>query len=329
MDDFTYRGAWAHGFRFVARGTVVHFLILVLIGIAAPLGVQYALAGAPIDAASSPMTSGLSMMQTLGAPVILLAIALVHILQAGSYFAALRFGFAGAGGPVGAIGFGLVAGFIATLIIAAGYLVAIFGARAISGPETVEVAVFVLLFPLILVYSLFFISQAIMAAATIIATLLFLFVYGAIQGYPELAAMAFGGSGAITVIMLVLSGLLFWLAARFSCVTAVMARGGNLNVFAAIGESWRMTSDEQGSITGYLALVGFAIGVTVIGVSLAVGFGTGGLMRGGNLGVDGTGELVLRVLFGIPLAFLSVMLPAGIYRQLSGGEEETDAGIFE
>jgi hypothetical protein len=326
MEGFSIAGAWTRGYRFVARGTGIHFLILVLIGIAAPVGLQYVIVGAPLDAASSPMTSGPAMMQAMGAPVILLAVALAHLLQAGSYFASLRFGFTGAGAPAGPVAYGLVAGFVAMLVIAAGYLVALFGVRAIAGPGTVEVAVLVLLLPLILVYSLFFISQAIMAAATILVMLVFLFIYGAIQGYPELATVAFGGSGAITVIMLLMSGLLFWLAARFSCVTALMAERGSLNVFAAIGDSWRLTWEEQWPITRYVALVGLGMALAVIGISLAVGAGTGGLMRGGDLGLDSTGDLVLRLLFGIPLAFLSVMVPAGIYRQLVG--EETQADIF-
>ena len=328
MNDFTWGGAWSQGIRFVGRGTIVHFLILTLIGIAAPLGVQYALIGAPVEAASSPMQSGQLMMQAIGMPVVLLALALAHLLQAGSYFASLRFGFTGAREPVGPLGFGLAAGFVATLIIAVGYCASLFGFWGLAAPGTVEIAIIVLMLPLMLVYALFFISAAIMGAATIIGMLLFLFIYGAIQGYPEAAAAAFGGSGVVTVIMLVLSGLLFWLAARFSCVTALMAQRGSLNVFAAIRDSWRMTADEQGGITGYLVLIGFATGLIVVGISLLIGVGTGGLMQGNrNLGMDGTAELVLRFVFGIPLAFLSVMLPAGIYRQLVG--EDTPTEIFE
>jgi hypothetical protein len=213
------------------------------------------------------------------------------------------------------------------LIIAVGYALALFGARAIAGPGTLEVAVLILILPLVVVYSLFFIAQAAMAAATILLTLAFLFIYGLIQGYPELAVMAFGGSGAITVIMLVMSGLLFWLSARFSLVTALMAERGSLNVFGAIADSWRMTADEQWPITRYVAMVGFGVAAIIIGVSLVIGGSTGGLMRGGQLGLDTTGDLILRLLFGVPVAFLSVMLPAGIYRALTG--EETPAEIFE
>jgi hypothetical protein len=328
MEGFSIGDAWRFGYQFVARGFVVQFLILVLVGIAAPVGLQYALIGAPLDAASSPMTSGLAMMQMVGAPTVLLTLALSHLLQAGSFLAALRFGFTNGRSPVGALGFGLAAGFVAMLVIAAGYAIGLFGAWGIASPETVELAVAILVLPLVIVYSLFFISQAIMAAATIVAMLLFLFVYGAINGYPELAALAFGGSGAVTVIMLVMSGLLFWLAARFSCVTALMAERRSLNIFAAIRDSWRLTSDEQGAITRYLALIGFSTGLLVIGATLAIGAGTGALMQGGgNLGVGNTGDIVLRLLYGIPLAFLSVMLPAGIYRRLTG--EETPAEIFE
>ena len=327
MEDFRIGGAWTHGWRFVAQGTMVHFLILVLIGIAAPLGLQYALIGAPLDSGASPMTSGPALMQMAGAPLVLLILALSHLLQAGSYFASLRFGFDAQRAPAGAVVYGLTAGLIATLVIAAGYLVAFFMGRAFMMPETVVLAIIFLALPLVVVYALFFISTAIMGAATIIVLLVFLFVYGLATGYPELPLMAFGGSGLMVVVMLVLSYLLFWLAARFSCVMPLMAQRGDVNVFAAIRDSWRLTSDEQWRITRYLALIGFGVALAVIGISLAVGASTGELMRGGTLGVEGgAGELVLRFLFGIPIAFLAVMLPAGIYRQLVG--EETPVEIF-
>jgi hypothetical protein len=327
VDAFTIGGAWRAGYRFVSHGFVIQFLILVVIGIAAPLGLQYALIGVPLDAASSPLTGGQAMMQSAEVPAVLLAVALSHMLQAGSFVAALRFGFSRERSPVGAILFGLAAGFVALVVVAAGYAIAIFGARAIASPATVELAVIMLILPLVVVYSLFFISQAIMAAATIVSTLLFLLIYGLSMGYPGLAAMAFGGSGLLTVMMIVMSILLFWLAARFSCVTALMAQRPTLNVFAAIRDSWQLTADEQGAIFRYLALVGFSIALLVLGATLAVGTGMGGLMQGGSLGADSTSGIVLRVLFGIPLAFLSVMLPAGIWRQLTV-EEEMDAEIF-
>lgn len=327
MEPFSIVGAWRDGYQFLTRNFLFQFLILVLIGIAAPLGVQYALIGAPIDATSSPIAGGPAMMQLAGVPVVLLVIALSHMLQAGSFFGALRVGYGRESSPIGAIAFGLAAGFVAMVIIAIGYAVALFGARAIASPGTLELAAIVLIVPLLLVYSLFFISQAIMAAATIISTLVFLFIYGAINGYPELAAMAFGGSGLLTVLMLIMSLLLFWLAARFSCVTALMAERQSLNALAAIRDSWEMTADEQGAIFRYLVLVGFCIALLALGATLAIGAGMGGLVQGGaNLG-EGTGGIVLRLLIGIPLALLSVILPAGIHRQLKG--EETPTEIFE
>jgi hypothetical protein len=328
VEEFSIGGAWRDGYQFLARGFLVEVLILLLIGIAAPLGLQYALLGEPMSATSSPMTAGSTMLQMADAATVLIVIALSHMLQVGSFFGALRFGYSGARSPVAALGFGLAAGLIALLIIAAGYAIAMFGAQAIASPETVELAVLVLVLPLLVVYALFFISQAILAAATIVSTLLFLFVYGLINGVPELAAMAFGGSGLLTVMMLVLSVVLFWLAARFSCVTALVAERRSLNIFAAIRDSWTLTADEQGAIFRYLALIGFSTGILAIATMLAIGAGLGGLVRaGGGLAADGTVGLILNLLFGIPLAILSVMLPAGIYRQLRG--EETPSDIFE
>jgi hypothetical protein len=274
------------------------------------------------------MASGPALMQMVGAPTVLLTLALTHMLQAGSYFGSLRFGFDGERNPAGAATFGLAAGFIAMLVIAAGYVLAFFMGQALLAPDTLVLALFLLALPLVVVYALFFAAAAVMAAATIIALLMFLFVYGLVMGYPELPLAAFGGSGAIVVVMLLLSYLLFWLAARFSCVMPLMAERGDLNVFSAIAASWRLTWEEQWRITRYLALVGFGIALVGIGISFAVGASTGELMRGGSSIVEsGTGGVVLGLLFGIPLAFLSVMLPAGIYRHLVG--ETAAAEIFE
>lgn len=322
MNEFTMGGAWSLGFQFVSRGTVVHFLILVLIGIAAPLGVQYALIGAPFDA--SPM-SGQAMAMLVGIPLFLLAIALSHVLQVGSYLASLRFGLTGAEAPGGAVGYGLGAGFMATIVVAIGYAIAIFGAPAVADSGSIELVLIVLMLPLIFVYSLFFISLAAIAAASIILSLVINLIMAAVNGYP--ISIVFSGGGII-IVMLLMSGLLFWLAARFSCVTAVMAQRGTPNVFEAIGESWRMTADDQLAIMRYLALIGFGVAAVIIGLQLAVvGGGAGGLGQGGGIGLGSTGELVLRTLLGIPVAFLSVILPAGIYQQLTG--EETPTEVFE
>lgn len=324
MNEFTMGGAWSHGYQFVARGTAMHLVILLLIGIVAPVALQVAANGAPFDA--SPMTSGPAILRAAGAPVFLLVVGLAHVLQAGSFFASLRFGFTGAEASGGAVGYGLAAGFIAALVIAAGYLIATFGVQAIAPTQNLELAALILILPLVLVYSLFFIGQAILGAASLLLMFAYMFVVGAINGYPGALFMFFGSAG-VTLIMILLSGLLFWLAARFSCVTAVMAERGSPNVFEAIGESWRLTSDAQWAITRYITLVAFGLAILVIGVQLGVGASTGGLTQGGGLGLGDTGDTVLRLLLGIPVVFLSVMLPAGIYRQLAG--EETPVEVFE
>jgi hypothetical protein len=328
VEDFTFGGAWRDGYRFVGRGFLVQFLILVVVGILGPLAVQYALVGAPLDGASSPLGSGRAMMQGGDVPLVLLTLALGIVLQAGSAFGALRFGYSGERAPAGAVVFGLGAGFAAMLVVAIGYATAWVLGLALASARAPELAVIILILPVAIVTSLFFLSQVIMAAATIIGMLLYLFVYGIIIGYPEFPTLMFGGSGMLTVVMLLMSILLFWLAARFSCVTALMAERQSLHVFAAIRDSWAMTADQQGAIFRYVTLIGFCIGIIVIGIGLAMGSGLGGLMQqGGSFDPNGTGGFILRLVFGIPLAILSVMLPAGIHRQLVG--EETPAEIFE
>jgi hypothetical protein len=177
-------------------------------------------------------------------------------------------------------------------------------------------------------FALLFVSQTIMVAAMVLLLLAFLMIVGAATGSLEAAATLVGGDGAIAVLLLVLSGIMFWLAARLSCATPWLAAQGSFNLWAAARESWRMTLDEQAAITRYLLLVGVAMALVVIGLSLALGEGIHAIPRGGVGYTFDTATLLPRIGLAIPFALLSVIVPAGIYRQLKGEEVELAAEVF-
>ena len=144
-------------------------------------------------------------------------------------------------------------------------------------------------------------------------------VFGAATGNLGFAATLVGGSGFVTVILIVLSLVMLWLAARFSCVTSVMAERAGFNLFAAIGESWRLTWEEQWVIFRYLLLIGFALFLLVVAFALAAGFGMAALADPAAMPGQEAAGAVVGIAVSLPLALLSVLVPAGIYRELDQG----------
>ena len=140
------------------------------------------------------------------------------------------------------------------------------------------------------------------------------------MGNIGFAATLVGGSGLIAVVLLVMSAILLWLAARFSCTTSLMAERRSFNMIAAMRESWRLTLDEQWVIVRYLALIAFALALLLVGGAALAGVGVSAFVEGGALpeGESVAGALI-GMAVGLPLAFLSVMVPAGIYRELDQG----------
>ena len=72
-------------------------------------------------------------------------------------------------------------------------------------------------------------------------------------------------------------------------------------------------------ILRYLALIAFGLALLIIAASLVAGIGGAAYYRGGAalISVGPIVTLVLGVVLGIPLAYLVVLLPAGIYRELT------------
>lgn len=318
MNPFSMRNAWSLGFGFVARPAAGHAALLIGIGILAPFVLQYAMAGdegAMISAAVPIGPDALASSRPLMA-----ALALGYVLQIGSYFASWRLGF-GAGRPrAGAILYGLAAGLLAVAVVAVVAIPAVAVAVRLWTPENVLLGALIALIPLSAVAALFYTTMAALAAALVALLLLAAMAFGTATGQVGIAATMVGGRGDLVVVLVVMCGVLLWLAARLSCTAALMADRGSLNLIAAARDSWRLTWEEQWAILRYLALVGFALALLVLGAAVAVGAGATALIEETGAPTLEAGALVVRLALAVPLAFLSVMVPAGIYRELIGPE---------
>ena len=327
MNAFSITGAWALGFGFFTRHWLAMALILLGIGIGVPLALQYGLIGGPIETVNlgrvGPDPYGNSWL--VDRPLVIAVLLAGYVLQAGSYFAALRLGFGASLSR--ALLYGLLAGVLAIAIAGAARTIGQYASELITTPDTVLLGVLAFLLPLLLPFALFFVTQTVMVSAVVLLVLAFLMIVGAATGSLETAATMAGGDGAIAVVLLVLSGFMFWLCGRLSCATPLLAERGDFNVWTAARDSWRMTLDEQTAITRYLLLVGVGMAALVIGLAFAVGEGLRGIPRGGVGYTYDLATMIPRVALVIPFAILTVTIPAGIYRQLKG--EYTPADIFE
>ncbi|NJS13975.1 MAG: hypothetical protein HC788_04355 [Sphingopyxis sp.] len=109
-----------------------------------------------------------------------------------------------------------------------------------------------------------------------------------------------------------------WLSARFSVMGPVMAANRTYNPLTGLAESWRMTAASQWKIMGYFVLIGIII--VIISTIFAMIFGIS-MLAGGE---PGTGTMVamsvMGAIIGIPLAYVYVGVPAGIYKAIGGGD---------
>ncbi len=321
MDSFSIGGAWSRGFRFLGGRFPAHAAFLIA-GALLAVGVEYAILGVRLaESGRAPVPWGSRLFDY---PDALLVMGLGYLFQIGSYFACWRLGFDERRSVPGALVFGPSAGLIAVFCLFLAYVLASYLWLPLLAPDTAFLAILVFLLPLIVASALFMIAAIAFVAGAIIVFLVFAMVYGAAMGQVSAAATLVGGSGAVTVLLLVLAGFTFWLAGRFSCVTSVMADRQSLNLFAAIAESWRLTLDEQWAITRYLALVGGIPALLLLGAILVIGTNPGATMPGVAMVFTGTTGEIVGLVIAIGFGFLAVAVPAGIYRQLVGEEVSTE-----
>jgi hypothetical protein len=324
MDTFSMRGAWAFGFRFFAHRPWVHLLVLIGIGVVVPSLLQYALAGFLLATPSPGITGqGASTMMGQGSgagAAAGVAILFGYYLQLASWFMSWRLGF-NAGRPLGgAILFGLLAALLAAAVFALVGGPAVWAQRAATSAGIPFMGLLIALIPLAMIFALFYTLPAALLATIASIVLVFTMVFGTLTGNVGMAATLIGGgSGAVVVLFLVMSAALMWLATRLSCTTSLMADWKSYNLLAAMRESWRLTLEDQWVILRYLALIAFGLAILIIALSLAAGIGAAAYFQGSpSPGPGGQiAVIALGLVAGTPLAFLVVLLPAGIYRELT------------
>ena len=138
----------------------------------------------------------------------------------------------------------------------------------------------------------------------------------ALVGGDASAAGVAGTAGMVLLAMPLVLAFGLWLSARFCVMGPIMAAGRSYNPIPALGESWRMTAASQWKLMGYFFLL--IIVAMILAVVLSLVFGVSMLAGGGA----GTGSVILltimSALVGIPIAYLYVGIPVGIYKALGG-----------
>jgi len=206
-----------------------------------------------------------------------------YVLQTGSYFASWRIGLTNGAEPLGSA---LAFGFVAAL-------------------PTLLVLVVVILVLGVIAFVVFGSAFAPMLMG----------------GQPSAAAAA-GGGLLMLLLMLLFFLFLIWLGARFCCAGPVMADKRTFNILTGLGESWRMTAASQWKIFGYFLLIGLAFFVVFLILGMFVGvsmFAGGGAPSGGSI----VAIMIGALLISLPMAYLQVGIPAGLYRAL-GGRSQSD-----
>ena len=220
----------------------------------------------------------------------------------------------------GAIGFGLLAGLAIAIVYAALMAAAFLASSQIGEAGAWLLGILIFLIPLATGFAIIYTLFAAVVAILLATLLILAMIFGTLMGDIGFAATLTGGSGLVTVILLVMSAIMLWLAARFSCAAPLMAERRSFNLVAAMRESWRLTLDEQWAIVRYLALVAFALALIVAGGATLAGLGVRGFIEGGVLPEgDSIAGALIGMAVSLPLAFLSVLVPAGIYRELEQG----------
>jgi len=79
-----------------------------------------------------------------------------------------------------------------------------------------------------------------------------------------------------------------------------------------------MTATNQWRIMAYLAPIGIVLCVVLVVFAMVVGAGMMAGARAGNMPAMGAGTMIVSIVVAIPFAYLTVLIPAGIYRELRG-----------
>lgn len=323
MNQFSLGNAWSKGISFFSPQALNHAIVLIGLGVLVPMVLQFAIAGGAVSMMSPGMMGqdGLEAISAMGG-ALLLAMLIGYVLQFGSYFGSWRLGFGEGESLAGAIIYGLITSVI--LIVLMVVVVFVIAAVAAVTPVTGMLLMVILLLPLF--------AMLATVLASLFSVIMFLMVlvmaaFGASMTQMPGFADAAAGGGIALLVMVAITAVLFWLTARFSCTTSVMADRKTFNLLAGAAESWRLTAANQWRIMGYLALLGIVMLVLAFVVAMIVGAGMVGAAGSGNATQVGATGIIAGLVIGIPLAYLMVLVPAGIYRELAG-TTEASARVF-
>lgn len=321
MNQFSLGNAWSKGVSFFSSQALNQAIVLIGLGVLVPTVVQYLIAGGATGMMNPAMMGGgLQTFTALGGAAVI-AMIVSYVLQLGSYFGSWRLGF-GEGEPLaGAIVYGLIAGVLVIVAFVAVFIVA--GIFMQASPSLGAILMALLLLPL--VAALYTVWAALIAIVMFLVMLLVL-AFGASMSDMNPAAALTGGGGVAVLVILALLAVLLWLSARFSCATSIMADRRTFNLLTGLSESWRLTAASQWRIVGYLALLSVVLMVLFVVLAMIVGVGMAQSFQGGGVPEVGLGMIIATLIISIPLAYLTVLVPAGIYRELGGGE--TSAKVF-
>jgi hypothetical protein len=245
-----------------------------------------------------------------------------YVIQLGSYFASWRIGLRTDATLGSAIGYGMATALLD--VIALGILFVALGTALVGGLGPIGMLIVMLL--LLPVFAALYTVMTALLAVVLAIGFLLMMLFGAALGLAQSSGMA--GAGAIgLVICLVIGLLLLWAAARFSCAAPAMAEAGHMNLFGALGQSWRLTADDQWRIVGHLFLVGLVVGLLAALFWGIIGASTFASLQAGQPPELGAGMILGSVIFSVAIAYLSVLVPAGIYRALRP-DSEAAAEVF-
>ncbi|HEX8625065.1 MAG TPA: hypothetical protein VF782_08285 [Allosphingosinicella sp.] len=330
MRQFNLGSAWSKGTEFISRHAASHAIILIGMGILAPAILQFAIAGGvtgmnPMMMGQNALGTGGSVAALAGTVIVIMIVS--YVLQMGSYFSSWRIGLGRDESLGGAIVYGLICAVLAVIAFFVIVLViTVIIAQAMQGGGAMAFLALLVAIPVLILMAALY--SVIMAAMAVGMFLMFLIVlaFGASMGAAN-PALAMAGQGGIAVLVaLAIMALLFWATVRFSCTTSVMADRKSFNLFAALAESWRLTGPSQLRIMAYLGLLGILLCVVLFVLVLVLGASMMGSMSSGQVPEVGIGSQIMMLIAGIPFAYLTVLVPAGIYRELF--EETAVAEVF-
>lgn len=223
------------------------------------------------------------------------------------------------GGGVMAMGGSMILLGLANYILQTGSFFASWRIGLTHGREPVGAA---LAYGLIAALPTLLLLIAVVLILVLIAFVLFGSAFTSLAGGnpdPRTAA----GAGVFVLLMIPVFFLFCaWLAGRLSCTGPIMADRRSYNILSGMADSWRMTGASQWKLLGYFVLLFIAAMVismilgAIVGVSV---FASGGTPSAGSF----VGIAIGGLLLGVPMAYLQVAIPAGIYRAL-GSTNQSD-----